>query len=413
MIEKVKNIPARPIIVSKHTIEYDQSEVDLNTKSFGIMYFPEPTTMLKLAHYDRQKSFTKRTEFTQQELIDSAEALKNTRYTAVSMLADPSGTRTLKDFSNGLADGLMFNASKYDALTLFVGSEDGDLDYFLYYRYRLILSVFLPNNLPTGTTPTSTSGGLSTFFQSFDLTSFVGGLSSGSTDFGGLFTGLLSSSPILSPYLFIGNLVGLDIGGFFNDTFGQVFTDGLSCWGSTFTPSQIENEIATIHLPYWKTKFDALQNSSNKDAFQINLNDAAKSMYICVSMYDYIQTSAGWESCSRNALRLLKDFYDTVFAEFQSIENQLIVQFNVKKTFQTVNPSKNIFQGFDFEWHENTSTKYPVYELTSKNLLQLAGMGTGAAVLFAAVLGTIAKNMYDNKQTKQPLFNDVLKFPIK
>ncbi|WP_026756099.1 hypothetical protein [Sediminibacter sp. Hel_I_10] len=161
------------------------------------------------------------------------------------------------------------------------------------------------------------------------LADIFGGVDSVGGSLGGFGSGIASfltgdSLGILGMGAGIADLLGFDYSGFLEGTILAVFSDGISCWGSTFLPSEIKQEIQTIQAPYFSQLFDWLNDATTETEVVNRLNFIAEAVFTNISMYTYIQTSANWKSCSKKALKNYVTFLDNL----NHILMILLVNFN-------------------------------------------------------------------------------------
>jgi hypothetical protein len=114
------NLQPSAIVVSKHTIDFDKKELEINTRSKNVFLFPVANQFTKIVHFSKpivKGQMFKRTEFTTQDLSRYQQQLKHT-------MTD-SG-----DVINGLYENArMFNVSGLDAITLHTDNDSTDYFY--------------------------------------------------------------------------------------------------------------------------------------------------------------------------------------------------------------------------------------------------------------------------------------------
>lgn len=138
----------------------------------------------------------------------------------------------------------------------------------------------------------------------------------------------------------IASAVGL--GGMYSDTIGQVFSDGFSCWGSTFPESKTTDMVNRIFKPFFTALFNQATNQSN-------INKLIYASYLGKYHYDKLQTVKSWDSCSKKGVKKFKTFFDSNYAQCNSLIAELESK-GYQKTIKTSNDGSYTFPAALTSW---------------------------------------------------------------
>jgi len=154
----------------------------------------------------------------------------------------------------------------------------------------------------------------------------------------------------------IASLIPKDI---LNDTFGAVFANGfnLSCWNSTFTPSEVTQEVSKIHVPYFTKALEMASNSKSTEELEANFNVLLKAVDISYKMYaEYLPNGANWRSCSEEAIQIYTDIVTGAKTQTDILLENLMKKYNITVTTKTVPAEFTYTQAYtgqpDFTWSE-------------------------------------------------------------
>jgi len=228
----------------------------------------------------------------------------------------------------------------------------------------------------------------------------------------------------LDPSKFLSSLTKIIPTDFFNSTFGAVFANGfnLSCWNSTFTPSEVAAEVQKIHVPFFERILAKASGSTSDQELVTNFNFLLKSVDISYDMYAVkLPAGANWRSCSKEAIQIYTDIVTGAKVQTDILLENLKKNVSVTETTASV-PAKYTYPasltnyGKDFTWSESQhgNATYRIIKLngslfneiqnTIDNALkdkntpgvQQAGMsGLGMLILGGVIIGGL---VYGTKQ---------------
>lgn len=206
---------------------------------------------------------------------------------------------------------------------------------------------------------------------------------------------------------FIASLLPSD---FFNNTFGAVFANGfnLSCWNSTFTPSEVTEEVSRIHVPFFTSVLENASNSTGTEELEAYFNYLLKAVDISYKMYaEYLVNGANWRSCSQEAIQIYVDIVSGAKQQTDTLLDNLMKKYNITITTKSVPaaftyPSELTGQPEDFSWseaqHGNATYRIIKFNERIEDSLSRNQQQAGFGLISMLVLAGIGFGLYRSSQ---------------
>ena len=136
---------------------------------------------------------------------------------------------------------------------------------------------------------------------------------------------------------FLDVLKNLFSSGFFGNTFGNIFSNGMefSCWNSTFTPAQTTQQVNQVHIPFVQTLFNNIRNANNEVKLKKALDVFDKTIANHNKFFWDERVGNNWEKCSRLALDVYTEYYRGIYPKIPTLISSLSGKFNITSTTAT------------------------------------------------------------------------------
>lgn len=132
------------------------------------------------------------------------------------------------------------------------------------------------------------------------------------------------------------DIIPLDI---YTNTFGAVFANGfnLSCWNSTFTPAEVTEEVARIHVPFFTNAVKLASTAKTTKLLEYHLNFLLKAVDVSYTMYaEYLVNGANWRDCSKEAIDIYVNIVTGAKTQTDIMLTNLQSKYDITVTTQTI-----------------------------------------------------------------------------